>query len=62
MKWKFRVYGWTTFHRMGWGLNILPSIDLDFWREDKGEPIHWAVLMFSWLIFGITFDWRKEQK
>jgi len=68
---KFKVYGWTTIYKdkqsLNWGVFFLPSIDFMYRHDDvprRGEDgaseSYWITLLFSWLIFGVTFDWRKE--
>jgi len=71
---KFKIYPWTTINTdhlyseksIWWGIELLPAINFDyhhdaFTDEEDGDSEYYMItLMFSWLIFGITFDWRKE--
>ena len=64
MKLKFKFYAWTTpddnYGISSWSLNIVPSIRIDYWKYKKGGG--WFCIIFSWLIFGFTLDWRKKTK
>jgi len=61
---KFKIYGWHTLRKkpdFQWSFYFLPHIFLDVWYDDESKWT-WTVLIFAWLIFGITFDWRKKEK
>ena len=63
MKIKFKIYVWTMIDNQ-WpksiGFNLVPNINFQLWRYETDGG--WFTIMFSWLIFGITFDWRREWK
>ena len=61
---KFKIYGWLTIRHkkendFNWSFSVFPGMELRVWCNDD-KKWYWVTLMFSWLIFGITFDWRKE--
>lgn len=63
MKIKFKTYPWLAIDRQWpkmWGISLFPSIQLDCWRYKEGG--WWFLIQISFLIFGITFDWEKEEK
>lgn len=61
---KFKIYGWlTTRHKkegdFNWSFSVFPGIELSVYCDDN-KKWYWTTLVFAWLIFGITFDWRKD--
>jgi len=63
MKKKFKLYSWTSPDDnsgiYSWSFEIFPSIRIDYWKVEEGG--WWFCILFSWLIFGLTLDWRKEK-
>jgi len=62
---KFHIHFWTTIdnHKEGldWGINLIPGIDISRdYSNFKDYKLDWFTIIFSFLIFGITLDWRKE--
>ena len=73
---KFKAYGWLTIWRDAGGesstfsIDLIPSVSLDYWRHDfaadaaldiKETHCRYFYVMFSWLIFGLTLDFRWGQ-
>lgn len=71
---KFKVYPWIEIDRrndddeksLDWTIELLPLVQINYRFHDfkpsndfpglsKGA---WFTILFSWLIFGITFDFR----
>ena len=70
---KFKAYGWSSVWRdnsgesSSWAIDVLPTITLDYWRHDwdayeergiEETHVRYFYIMFSWLFFGVTFDFR----
>ena len=60
---KFKFYFWNTLDINcgvnSWSFNFFPSIRVDYWADD-GNKWSWFCILFSWLTFGFTLDWRNE--
>lgn len=65
---KFKIYPWV-YPEKDCGvftlcIGLIPAIDIDFWKgEDELEKKKWwwLIIVFSWLVFGVTFDWRSDE-
>jgi len=61
MKIKFKIYFWNTIDNSlpkSGGFYLFPTIHFERWKYEEGS--WWFTIMLSFLIFGVTFDWRKE--
>lgn len=60
---KFRIYPWIGIDKQEpttISFELFPSILFDAWLDKKFG--NWITIEISWLIFGLTFDWRNDEE
>ena len=61
---EFKIYSWASLDNnygiYNWSFQLFPSISIEYWKYEKGG--WWFCILFSWLLFGVTLDWRKDEK